>query len=103
MKETDCEKNRYVMKNSFEDGKPVGDVLMAMQNELLPTIASNLINIDYQIEALIIHDSTFGDGKEVPPIQFPVIISRDPEGAFDVGQEGMVAQQMQQQQQFYAA
>jgi len=50
-----------------------------------------------------VHDATFGDGVEIPSISFPVIISRDPEGAFDMGQDGMVAAQMAQQQQFYAA
>lgn len=73
------------------------------QHELLPTTATGLINIDYQIEASIYHESTFGAGQEVPSLFFPVIIARNPEGPFDQGTEGMVATQLEQQKQFYAS
>jgi hypothetical protein len=84
------------MINSFEDGKHMGKEIADMQRELLPSVTSSLINIDYQLEARIVHDSTFGSGQEIPPLFFPLIIARDPEGPFDQGNDGMVAQQMQQ-------
>lgn len=101
----DTEKNRYTMLNDFAfDKMPyVGSTLKDMQRELVPTTATSLINVDYSIECILVHDSTFGDGKEVPGIMFPVIVARNPEGAYDQGNEGMVATQMAQQQQFYAA
>ena len=100
----DCEKNRYIMLNSFEDGLYVGEVVKNMQRELIPSCTTSLINVEYQVEALIVHDATFGSGSvEIPSISFPVIIGRDPEGPFDQGNDGMVAAQMAQQQQFYAA
>ena len=34
----------------------------AMQKELVPTVASSLINVDYQIEAIVFHEATFGEG-----------------------------------------
>jgi hypothetical protein len=35
-----------------------------------------------------------GLDKAVPPLFFPIIVGRNPEGALDVGTDGMVATQM---------
>ena len=74
-----------------------------MQQEFLPSITSSLINIDYQIEAIVHHEATVGTDKSIPPLIFPIIVGRALEGPVDLGTEGMVATQMAQQQQFYAA
>lgn len=87
----DTEKNRFVMKKSFDDGSEIDKTLLAMQNEVLPTVSTSLINIDYAIVAYVIHESTFGTGQEIPPIEFPLILARDPEGPIDMGTDGMVA------------
>jgi len=92
----DTEKNRVAMVTNFDGGKPMPKTLDHMQREFLPTIATGLINIDYQIEAIVHHESTFGTSQEIEPLFFPLIVARDTEGPFDAGQDGMVAAQMQQ-------
>jgi hypothetical protein len=62
-----------------------------MQREMLPTVTTSLIEIEYTIAALVIHESTFGSGQEIPPVEFPIIVARDPEGPIDMGTDGMVA------------
>ena len=70
--------------------------LKVQQHEFLPSTSTKLIDIDYQIEASIEHDSTFGSSQEVPSLFFPLIAARNPEGPFDQGTEGLVVTQMQQ-------
>ena len=77
--------------------------LKTQQHELLPTTATKLIDIDYQIEACVQHESTFGSSQEVPSLFFPLIAARNPEGPLDLGTEGMVVTQMQREQEFYAS
>ena len=99
----DTEKNRFFMADDFDTGKKYSGIVMNLQQEFLPSITSTIVNIDYQIEAQVFHDATIGVDKCVPPLFFPVIVGRALEGPVDLGQEGMVAAQMAQQQQFYAA
>jgi len=89
-----CEKNRQFLWKSFEDGSDYDPMLKDMEQEFLPTISSSLINIDYTIEAQMFHDATFGVDKSVPPVFFPIIVGRNPEGPLDVGTDGMVVTQM---------
>jgi hypothetical protein len=89
-----CEKNRYFLWKSNEDGSDYDPMLKMMEQEFLPTIATSLINIDYQVEAQIFHEATFGVDKAVPPVFFPIIVGRNPEGPLDVGTDGMVVTQM---------
>ena len=99
----ETEKNRYFMAQDFETGREYSGTIKNMQQEWLPSITSSLINIDYQVEAQVYHEATLGLDKSVPPLFFPIIVGRAVEGPLDVGTDGMVATQMAQQQQFYAA
>jgi hypothetical protein len=90
------EKNRCFLTHSNENGKEYDVMLRNMEQEFLPTVATSLINIDYTVEAQVFHEAMFGTEKAVPPIFFPLIVGRNPEGPFDTGTDGMVATQMQQ-------
>ena len=99
----ETEKNRYFMGQDFESGRQYSGTIQNLQQEFLPSITSSLINIDYQVEAQVYHEKTIGTEQCVPSLFFPIIVGRAVEGPLDVGTDGMVAAQMQQQQQFYAA
>lgn len=80
------------MKKSFEDGRDLNKTLMELQGEVLPTINTNLIKVDYEIEVRIAHETTFGFEYEMKEgVTFPMIVARDPQGPFDQGTDGMVA------------
>ena len=69
----------------------VGKECLALQQEFLPSVASSLINVDYQVEAIVYHEATLGLDQAIPPLYFPIIVGRAIEGPLDVGTEGMVA------------
>jgi len=92
VKGVDVEKNRYIMKKSFEDGRDINKTCMELQSEVLPSVDTNLIKVSYEIECRIAHETMMGweyDMKE--GITFPMIVARDPQGPFDQGTDGMVA------------
>jgi len=80
------------MKKSFEDGRDLNKILMELQNEVIPSVDTNLIKVSYEIEVRVAHETMMGwdyDMKE--SVSFPMIVARDPQGPFDQGTDGMVA------------
>jgi len=48
------------------------------------------MKIEYRIEAMVSHDGTFSSSQELPTLKFPLYVTNDPQGPFDMGREGYI-------------
>ena len=97
MKDTNRERNRVLMMTDFANGNPYAQALRHMQNDILPSVNTPIVKIEYEIEAQVCHDAMFSSGQEVPSIKIPIYITLDPQGAIDTGMEGhMISQEKRQ-------
>ena len=84
----DTEQNRLVILTDFATGHPMSANLRRMQHEVLPSVKTKNIKIEYQIEAIISHEGMFTASQDVPSLIFPLHVTVDPQGPFDLGREG---------------
>ena len=87
VRDTDKEQNRFFMRIDFENGSPLHIHLHRMQHDVLPTTASDNLKISYEIVASVSHSGMFSSSQDVPSLHFPVHLTLDPQGPFDLGQE----------------
>ncbi len=57
--DTDRERNRVIMTTDFESGMPLTQVLKRMQQDVLPSISTHNIKIQYEIVAMVSHEGLF--------------------------------------------
>ena len=70
----------------------------ALQHEVLPSILTDMIKIEYMLEVAIFHDGALGAWQQLPSIFFPLIVARAPEGQIDNGIAGLQQSQMAMQE-----
>ena len=88
VRDTNRENNRVEMPYDFETGHPMTKQLIQMQKDLLPSVNTANIKIEYEIEAMVAHEAYFSSGQDVPSVKMPLYITLDPKGPFDMGRDG---------------
>lgn len=88
---TNIEKNKFFLYTDPDTGMKLDDNIKKIQHEMLQTIDTEFIKVNYRIELLLKHEGTFGAVQEVPSLFFPCIITRDAKGAIDTGSHGQIA------------
>lgn len=89
VKDTDRERNRVLMLTDFETGRSLPLALRRMQHDVLPSVDTPNIKISYEIVAMVSHEGMFSSSQDIPSVCFPVHITNDPMGTFDMGREGL--------------
>ena len=88
VKDTDRERNRVILKTDFENWMPLTQPLRKMQNDVLPSVKTPNIKIEYEIIAMVSHEGMFSSSQDVPSVCFPLYVTLDPMGMYDMGREG---------------
>ena len=57
---TDKEQNRFLMLTDFESGYPVAMPLKRMQHEVLPSVSTPNLKVEYSVEIVVSHEGVFG-------------------------------------------
>jgi hypothetical protein len=83
--ESCCEQGRFLyLYDVVEDGRHVPDLMKAAQHEILPSIQSSLISVQYHLDVAIVHAGPLGvSKKDVPSLEFPVNILLNPKGPLE--------------------
>lgn len=89
VKGTDKEINRVLMLTDFESGNPMPFVLKQMQHEILPSVSTPNLKISYELEAAVLHEGALSSSQDLPSLKFPLHVTLDPQGPFDMGREGL--------------
>jgi hypothetical protein len=65
-----------------------------IQHELLCSMETPIIKVNYRMEVTVCHESLKGSTGEIPSLFFPIVITRDAKGAIDTGTAGTLSAQM---------
>jgi len=87
-KDTDREKNRVHMTYDFEKGTPLQKALLQIQHDVLPSMNTPNIRIEYEVIAMVSHEGLFSSSQDLPSVHLPLYVTVDPKGPFDMGREG---------------
>lgn len=91
---TDSEKNRVFLFGDMERGMELSAISKQIQHELLCSMETPTIKVNYRMEVTVCHESLKGSSGEIPSLFFPIVITRDAKGAIDTGTAGLVSSQM---------
>ena len=92
------------MLHDFERGTPLSINLKRMQHDVLPSVCTPNLKIQYEIIAMVSHEGMFSSSQDVPNVHMPLYVTVDPKGPFDMGREGQqIAEERRQMQQAIAA
>jgi len=86
---TDKELNRVIMVRHFESGKLLPNAQRRMQDQLLPSLNTPNMRIEYEVIAMVSHESMFSSNQELPAVHLPLYVTVDPQGPFDLGRDGL--------------
>ena len=63
---------------------------------MLPSVQTPNIQISYEIVTSMGHEGIFSSSQDVPSVHFPIYVTLDPQGPFDMGREYFAVQEQQQ-------
>ena len=63
---------------------------------MLPSISTPNIQISYEIVASVSHEGMFSASQDLPSVIFPIYVTVDPQGPFDMGREYAVVREQNQ-------
>ena len=87
VRDTDIEANRFFMRIDFETGNPLHPTVHQMQQDVLPSVQTPNIQISYEVVTSMGHEGIFSSSQDVPSVHFPIYVTLDPQGPFDMGRE----------------
>ena len=73
----DTETRRSVLHKNYETNQPWPDNLFKLQQEVLPTVQTEMITIEYYLEVAVYHKGVVGSWQEVPSLHFPILMARN--------------------------
>jgi hypothetical protein len=80
------------MYGDMDRGYELSPISKQIQHEILCSMDTQNIKVSYRIEVSVCHEGAFGmSNAEVPSVFFPLVITRDAQGAIDSGTEGHVS------------
>lgn len=71
------------MYSDPDTGTSLNYYVRKIQNDLLPTMDTEFIKVNYRIEVVLKHEGNYENIQEVPSLFFPCIITKDAKGEID--------------------